>query len=75
MSQFVLLFIPKRKLLTDVQVNRLSVIFLELGKFAFAGFVIGRFIPGANIPDIRFWFGLISACVCFLVSVLLTRKT
>ena len=75
MSQFILLLVPKRKLLTDVQVNRLSEIFLELGKFAFVGFVIGRFIPGAKIPGIRFWFGLISACVCFLISVLLARKT
>ena len=75
MSQLLLLLVPKRKLLTSVQVDRLSVIFLELGKFAFVGFVIGRFIPGANIPDIRFWFGLISVCVCFLVSVLLARKT
>lgn len=74
MSQLLLLVVPRRRFLNDVQVNRISEILLELGKYTFAGFVIGRFVPEAGIPADRFWFGLTSACTCFLLSVLLTRK-
>lgn len=75
MSELILLVVPKRKLLTDAQVNRLSVIFLELGKYVFAGFVIGRFIPEASISLVRFWMGLIGSCICFILSVLFARKS
>lgn len=74
MSRIFLLFIPKRKLLTEVQLERISLILLEIGKLILGGFVIGYFIPDANLDKIHLIIGILLALLFFIFSVIFTKK-
>lgn len=74
MSQIFLLFIPKRKLLTEAQVERISLILMETGKLILGGFVIGYFIPDANLDKIHLIIGILLALLFFIFSIIFTRK-
>ena len=74
MSQFILLFIPKRKILTDIQIDRMSQICLEIGKLVLTGFVIGYFIPETKLTVGHFIIGGLLSLLFFILSVIFTRK-
>jgi len=74
MNKAVLVFVPRRKLLTPSRVERLSDVFMEIGKLSVAGFVVGYFLPDSGVSAFQFMLGLLAACFSFSVSVLFSQE-
>lgn len=74
MTQIFLLLIPRRKLLTQAQLERISLILMETGKLILGGFVIGYFVPDANLDKIHLVIGILLALLFFIFSVVFIRK-